>query len=181
MNLLLFCRGLIRRLGMLELGVSMACLATVVVLVFAQVVARYVFNEPRAWVEELCTYIFIWIVFMGASSAMKLDRHIRVASLEENAGPSMKICMRVLGAGVTIIALGFVGFNAGKFVTVEMRSTSIALPIDIPRAFFFSIPLIWACVSISLSSLYVLACDLVEIRTGTKIPRPFTLGPRELE
>lgn len=164
------CRKFVRCLCLLELGAGAFLLGSVIVLVFFQVVARYGFNEPRAWIEEICTYAFIWLVFLGAGAAMKLNRHIRVASFEENAGRGMKIFMRVLGAFVTVCALVVVAFHAGKFVAVEMRSTSVSLPVNIPRAFFFSVPLIWACVSISVSMLYVLACDLAEIKTGERMP-----------
>ncbi len=180
MRILTLYRSFMRSLGLLELGTGIVLLAAIVALVFAQVVARYAFNEPQAWIEELCTYAFIWIVFLGASAAMKLDRHIRVVSLEEKAGPRAKIFLRLLSAAVTFAALGAVGFYASRFVSIEMRSTSIALPIDVPRAFFFSVPLIWACISISLSTLYVLACDIAQIRFGASMPAPFSSGaPKE--
>lgn len=168
-------RALIRYLGLFEIAVGVSFLGVIIVLIFSQVVARYLFNQPQAWIEELCTYLFIWVVFLGAGAAMKLDRHIRVASFEEHAGDRTKILLRLLGAAVTVIALMTVAWHARKFVGVELRSTSIALPIDIPRAFFFSVPLIWACLSISLSALYVLAHDLTRILTGENPPPPFSI------
>ena len=40
-----------------------------VVVVFAQVVTRYVFHSPLAWSEELARYMFIWLVWIGAAYA----------------------------------------------------------------------------------------------------------------
>lgn len=166
---------LIRHLGLFEMAVSVSFLGAVITLIFAQVIARYLFNQPQAWIEELCTYMFIWIVFFGSSAAMKLDRHIRVASFEEHASDRTKIFLRLLSASVTVGALVTVAYHAEKFVGVEMRSTSIALPVNVPRAFFFSIPLIWACLSISLSALYILARDLTHMLTGERLPPPFSI------
>ena len=48
--------------------------AAVVVLVGAvmlQVVARYVFNQPPAWTEELARYAMIWAGLIGASLSFK--------------------------------------------------------------------------------------------------------------
>jgi len=174
MKALLIYHALIRRLGLLEVGAGIFLLAAVIVLVFSQVVARYLFDRPQAWVEELCAYLFIWTVFLGAGAAMKLDRHIRVSSFEDSAGAGFKLFLRLLSFSVTVTALAVVAFYARKFIAVEMRSTSIALPVNIPRAFFFSVPLIWACVSISLSALYVLGRDLVHILAGAQLPPPFS-------
>jgi len=48
----------------LSLGV-LACLG------LAQVLWRYVLNEPLVWTEEVVRYALIWIVFLGAGAAIK--------------------------------------------------------------------------------------------------------------
>ena len=50
---------LLAGIGRVELGVARVCLATIVVGIFAQVVSRYGFGQPIAWVEELATHCFI--------------------------------------------------------------------------------------------------------------------------
>jgi TRAP-type C4-dicarboxylate transport system permease small subunit len=47
-----------------------------VVLIFIQVVLRYVFNNSLSWSEELARYLFIWQAWIAASFATKLSRHI---------------------------------------------------------------------------------------------------------
>ena len=49
-----------------------------VVLLFAQIISREVFNYSFSWSEELATYMFVWFVFFGASYAAKLYAHNRV-------------------------------------------------------------------------------------------------------
>ena len=169
-------RALLRWVGLAEVGAGVFLLGAIVCLIFYQVAARYVFGEPEAWIEELCTYAFIWLVFLGAGAAMKLDRHIRVTSLEARAGPRLKIGLRCLGAFVLVSALATAGFHAAKFFPIEMRSSSVALPVNFPRAFFFSLPLMWACGSASLSAVYILIRDLREITTGEKYPPLFAAG-----
>ena len=170
MQILHIYRRLIRYLGLIEISIAVSFLAAVITLIFTQVVVRYIFNEPQAWIEELCTYLFIWIVFLGAAVAMKLDRHIRVSSFEGVIGLKTKLFLRILSLVVTLVALTLVVIHAQKFVTVEMRSTSIALPINIPRAFFFSIPLIWGCISISIAAIYIFICDVLYLLSNKKIP-----------
>ena len=38
-------------------------LALFVVLLFAQIVSRQVFNHSLAWSEELSTYMFVWFAY----------------------------------------------------------------------------------------------------------------------
>jgi TRAP-type C4-dicarboxylate transport system permease small subunit len=45
---------------------------------FANVLARYFFNSPIQWAEELARYAFIWVVFMGAVVCTKRKRHIAI-------------------------------------------------------------------------------------------------------
>ena len=53
-------------------------LATFVVLLFAQIVSRQVFNHSIAWSEELSTYMFVWFAYLGAVVAAKMSAHNRV-------------------------------------------------------------------------------------------------------
>jgi TRAP-type C4-dicarboxylate transport system permease small subunit len=47
------------------------CVAT-----FANVLARYVFNSPFPWAEEIGRYGFIWLTFIGAVLCTKHKKHI---------------------------------------------------------------------------------------------------------
>ena len=48
-------------------------LAFNVVLVFFQVVMRYVFQNSLSWSEELARYIFLWQTWVGASYAVEAE------------------------------------------------------------------------------------------------------------
>lgn len=43
-----------------------------------QVVSRYVLTAPLAWTEELATMLFAWLVFIGASVALKKNEHFAI-------------------------------------------------------------------------------------------------------
>ncbi|MFT7681408.1 MAG: C4-dicarboxylate transporter DctQ subunit [Moritella dasanensis] len=47
-------------------------------ILFAQIIARQIFNYSFSWSEELSIYMFVWFVFFGASHATKLAAHNRV-------------------------------------------------------------------------------------------------------
>ena len=46
-------------------------LATIVILVFAQVISRYMFRFSIFWSQEVVTYLFIWMIFIGCSMGLR--------------------------------------------------------------------------------------------------------------
>ena len=46
--------------------------------VFAQVVARYVFNQPPAWTEELARFCQVWIILLASSICLRKGSHLAV-------------------------------------------------------------------------------------------------------
>ena len=55
-------------------------LALVVILLFAQVVSRAVFNQSIPVTEELSRFAFLWMVYIATSLAVKTRSHIRVTA-----------------------------------------------------------------------------------------------------
>lgn len=53
-------------------------MAIMTILVFVQVVMRYVFSNSLSWSEELARFIFLWLSWIGASYAVKERSHFRV-------------------------------------------------------------------------------------------------------
>jgi TRAP-type C4-dicarboxylate transport system permease small subunit len=56
-------------------------LAGMVVLVFGNVVLRYVFNSGIAVSEEISRWLFVWMVFLGAIVGLRKGAHLGVDSL----------------------------------------------------------------------------------------------------
>ena len=53
-------------------------LAMMCILVFGNVVLRYVFNSGITWSEEMSRFLFVWMVFLGAIAALKENMHLGV-------------------------------------------------------------------------------------------------------
>lgn len=59
---------------------ALCCIALVIiaVAVFAQVLARYVFEVALHWTEETAAIAMVWAVYMGASLCVRERFHIRI-------------------------------------------------------------------------------------------------------
>lgn len=164
-------KRLLDRLGALEQVLGVALIALIVVAITVQVFTRYVLGRPLAWVEESATYAFIWMAFVGASLGLKQGRHILIAtffsrlSLRAAAGMRMLVWALVLGTLAVLVVQGV------KVMGVEGRSTTISLPIELPRSWFYSLPLTLSAASMALTTLYLFLLEY-SVFTGRRNAPP---------
>ena len=64
-----------------------ALMAAMAVLVFANVVSRYLLNYSIIWVEELTRYMMVWVGFLGAGLVLRLGAHIAVEAFQDLLPP----------------------------------------------------------------------------------------------
>lgn len=159
-------RRLLRLIGIVEATAVVLLLANIVVNISAQVVSRYVFDHPLVWVEELATYSFIWATFIGASLALKLGRHVRIETIVAAAKPRTQALVRAAQFVVIITILAAMAPPLVSAIDIEMQRMTISLPVDIPTAWFFSVPLIVSVCSMLMSGVYLFAAALHEAVTG---------------
>ena len=62
----------------LEMWIGIATVSLVVVIAFAQVVARYVVGQSLQWAEEVCKFGIIWMTFGGAAYSFRMGANIGV-------------------------------------------------------------------------------------------------------
>jgi TRAP-type transport system small permease protein len=71
-------------------------LAAMLVMVFGNVVLRYVFNSGISASEEASRILFVWMVFLGAIVAMRDHAHLGVDSFVLKLPPGEQKVVRVL-------------------------------------------------------------------------------------
>lgn len=76
----------------------------IVVLVFLQVISRYVFQFSIDWAQELTVYLLIWMVFMGCSMGM---RDNQVVSLTLVTDQLPRIAQELLKIVVNLLLIFF--------------------------------------------------------------------------
>jgi C4-dicarboxylate transporter DctQ subunit len=62
---------------MVYFGNSLLLLITL--MIFVEVVSRYVFGVSHAMIEENCQIFFLWMVFLCAGKVTKEDKHISIS------------------------------------------------------------------------------------------------------
>ncbi|MBL8347292.1 MAG: TRAP transporter small permease [Rubrivivax sp.] len=98
--------------------VLVALMAAMAVLVFANVVARYVFNHSFIWAEELSRYMMVWVGFLGAGLVLRVGAHIAVEVFQDwlprRAAQAMRAAVVVVLA-VALLAMLWLGILYVQF------------------------------------------------------------------
>ena len=74
-------------------GLSMAVM---VILTTYQVIARYIFNSPSTWSEELVGYLFGWSTLFGATIVSGERGHMNIPILVDRMNPGMRKAFHIL-------------------------------------------------------------------------------------
>ena len=67
--------------------IGAALLVTEIVLLFVNVVARYLFSDPLVMIDELASVLFLWLAMIGAVLALGSAGHMRMMAALHRAPP----------------------------------------------------------------------------------------------
>ena len=73
------------------------CLVLMVLMVFGNVVMRYAFNSGIAISEELSRWLFLWLIFLGASIAVHEQSHMGSDMVIDLLPPKVQRVAMVIG------------------------------------------------------------------------------------
>jgi len=95
-----------------------ALMAAMAVLVFVNVVSRYVFNYSIIWVEELTRYMMVWVGFIGSGLVLRYGAHIAVDVFQDLLPTRAAQALRASVVAVLATAFGamtWLGFQYVRF------------------------------------------------------------------
>lgn len=123
---------IIRRL---EDAISFSALTLLVLSVLWGVMTRYVTEKPAVWTTELSGILFTWVVFIGAMTALRDGRHIRVTLLIDLLPRGWRT--RALQVG-DLLVLGFFVYVAYLSVVMMAKGASRPSPVlNIPFSYVY--------------------------------------------
>ncbi|KAA0073176.1 TRAP transporter small permease [Tardiphaga sp. P9-11] len=134
-------------------------LAAMVVLVFGNVVLRYVFNSGIAISEELSRWLFVWMVFLGAIVGLREHAHLGVDSFVKLLSPTgRKICY-ALSHALMLYASILLTEGSWKQTVLNWDTTAPASGLSV--GLFYAAGLVFG-----VASIPILLHDLYRLFTG---------------
>lgn len=105
-------------------------LAAMAVVVFLQVLFRYVLHLPLFWTEEFARYCLVWASLLGAAVALKRGEHIAVTFFLDHFPKRAARAVTVVAQGSVLLILAVMAWGGVKLVWVTSAQISPALRIS---------------------------------------------------
>lgn len=108
-------------------------LSVMTLMIFMQIVFR-VFGWPLSWTEELGRYMFIWMIYLGAASAIRKRKHISVELLDLFLKDSGKFVLSIISNVIFMIFAGILTYYSIPVVlrVAAQLSPAVRLSMAIP-------------------------------------------------
>jgi len=126
---------------------ALVCMAVMTVLIVAQVILRYVFNDPLTWSEELARIVFIYMTFLGIGAAYGRRRHMSVDAIVILLPMKIQKAIRAVVVGVASVFLLVV-----MIVTVRSMVELFRIELNTP-ALEIPMGLVYLIIPLGLSAL----------------------------
>lgn len=124
--------------GIIEAITKAGCvltMASMTVIVFLQVIMRFVFNNALPWPEEASRYLMIWTCFLGSSLAVKYGEHIGVLFIIQKVPMRIRKYIMLVVKLVVIAFLAFAAYYGFRMISFTRMQISPASRINMALAY----------------------------------------------
>ena len=118
----------------LEVSLGVVLMSLMTLIIFIQVIARYVLRSSLSWSEELARYLFIWIIYLGISYGCKLMKHIKIDACMSLFPKKARPYVELIGILIFLafaVYVAVTGFNLTmKQIPLNRKSPAMGLPMQ---------------------------------------------------
>lgn len=133
-------------------------------VLFAGVVARYVFASPILWVDEIAGAMFVWLGMLGAVLALQRDEHMRLSVFVARLSPQTRAWIETFSAMVVALFVALILMPGISHAREQMDIGSPAL----------NLPDGYRAAALPVGSALMLLVSIVRIAGAASVKR--TLG-----
>ncbi|WP_416897740.1 MAG: TRAP transporter small permease [Minwuia sp.] len=90
-------------------------LGLMTLITFANVIARYVFNDNILWALEATVFLFAWLVLLGASYCVKTTAHLGVDAIINMVSPAAQRVLALLSVACCLVFSGLLLVGAWEY------------------------------------------------------------------
>ena len=102
-------------------------------LLFANVVLRYLFDSGITWALEAVQYIFAWVVLVGAAHGVKVGIHLGIDILVEKFSRETQRIISLFAAALTLLFVATVFVLSIQYTMKVYSWGDLSLDLQIPQ------------------------------------------------
>lgn len=114
----------------------------------AQIIARYVFNSPLTWSEELARFLFIWSGFLSISYCFKRQISIKIEQVVSFLPRRVAAVVKIVEKGTMLVFYIYMVPFAFTYFNNALTSGQLSPAMQIPMYFIYIAPLVGFILSI---------------------------------
>lgn len=126
----------------LEKMLCVIFLALMSIIIVLQVFFRYVLNNSLSWSEELARYLFIWMIYVGISYGVKLDKHICVDAVYTFMPKSIKRGYAIVAYVLFLIFAVAIIYYGILVVGMQISSGQVSPAMGLPMQYVYAAPVV---------------------------------------
>src|SRR5580704_8678191 len=123
-------RTLDARLGAIVEIMAGVLVAAEIVILFGGVVARYAFDAPLVWSDELASILFLWLAMLGAVVAFRRDEHMRMTAAVGSLPSQTRATFDLFATCAALAFLLLIAWPAYQYAQEETFITTPALNLN---------------------------------------------------
>lgn len=130
-------------------------------ILLLQIVSRFLVFMPLPWSQELLQYLNIWLVFLGASVAVKEQAHIKIDFVVVALPAVLRKSLRVFAYLSSLVLVSLVATQAYTLMGKTMGTSLGSFPV--PMAYFY-LSLLSGCILMAVNYFFLIYSEFRAVR-----------------
>ena len=115
---------------------SLVILYVTVVVIFVQVIARYILKVSLPWTEEFARFAFIWLIFLANALAERQKEHFRVSYFVEQAPRRVRYAFWYFGEALIFVFFCWLLYDCMTFVKMGARQIAPVMQLHMDYVYW---------------------------------------------
>jgi C4-dicarboxylate transporter DctQ subunit len=107
--------------------------AVATLLLFTNVVLRYIFDTGLTWVLEIVQYLFAWVVLIGAAHGVKVGIHLGIDLLIEKLSPALRRTSVIVAVLCCLVFVAVVDYQSIIYIIKIYNWGDLTEDLQIPQ------------------------------------------------
>ena len=121
-------------LGEFEIYIGAILFAIMTIILFIQVVSRYLFNHSFPWTEELATILFVWMTYLGCAGAVTRRKHLSIDALVSAMPFKVRKVMLIIADIIFALFAVYLIFPMSQMVVNYAAKNAVSSIMRFPKA-----------------------------------------------
>jgi len=142
--------------------IAVVSMSAMLLVIFLQVVFRYVFHHSLTFSEELARYLFVYVVFFGTAVVARENGHIVMGVLTQKLKGKVAKYTKIIAYVCTLLFVSILFYQGIRMMMLTSYQLSPALRISMSYV-YFAIP---AASLIMICNILLLIFDTLHSNAG---------------